>query len=50
MNLEPAGEKQITESVTKTSMAGLFDRSRGFAHISVRDIIAYLFVDYGQVE
>ena len=50
MNLERSLKNQITESVTKTLLAGVFDQSRGFARICVRAVIEYLFVEYGQVE
>ena len=47
INLEHAGEKQIVEAVSKTFLAGVFDRNRGFAHIRVREIITHLFTEYG---
>ena len=50
VNLDCAGKKEITESVTKTFLAGVFDQNRVFAHISVREIIAHLFAEYVQVE
>ena len=50
VNLERAGKNQITELVTKTFLAGVFNRNQGFAHIRVREIITYLFAEYGQVE
>ena len=49
MNLERSGGK-ITELVTKTFLAVVFDRNQGFTHIRVRDIIACLFAEYSQVE
>ena len=50
LNLERAEKNQITELVTKTFLAGVFDRNRGFTHICVREIITYLSAEYGQVE
>ena len=49
-NLERAGKKQIAEAVSKTFPSGVFDRNQGFAHLHVRDTIAHLFTEYGQVE
>ena len=49
VNLQRARKKQIAESVTKTFLEGVFDRNRGFAHIRVRDIIAYFFTDCGRL-
>ena len=49
--VEPGAlQKKKTLSVIKTFLAGVFDRNRGFAHIRIRDIIAYLFTEYVQVE
>ena len=50
VDLERAGKKQIAEAVSKTFLAGLFDRNRGFAHLRVREIVAHLFTEYRQVE
>ena len=50
INLERAGKKQITEAVSKTFLAGVFDLNRRFAHLRVRDIFTHLFMEYGQVE
>ena len=43
VNLDWDGKNQITESVIKTFLGGVFNRNRGFTHICVRDIVAYLF-------
>ena len=50
VNLERAGKKQIAEAVSKTFLSEFFDRNWGFTYLCVRDIIAYLFTEYGQVE
>ena len=50
VNLDWDGKNQITESVIKTFLGGVFNRNRGFTHICIRDIVTYLFPDYGQVE
>ena len=42
--------KKTAEAVSKTYLAGIFDRNRGFTHLRVRDIIVHLFKEYGQVE
>ena len=50
MLVEIGWKKEITEAVSKTFLAGVFNRNRGFAHLQVRDIVTHLFKDYGQVE
>ena len=50
INLELAGKNQITEAVSKTFLARVFDRNRGFTHQRVRDIVTHLFTEYRQVE
>ena len=50
VNLERAEENKIAEAVSKTFLAGVFDRNRVFSHLRVRDIVTYLFTEYKQVE
>ena len=50
VDLERARKKKITELVTKTLLDGVFYCKQDFTHIRVSDIIAYLFVEYGEVE
>ena len=42
--------KKIAEAVSKTFLSGAFDCNRRFTHLRVRDTIAHLFKEYGQVE
>ena len=50
VNLERAGKQQIVEAISKTFLAGILDRNQGFAHLWLRDIVAHLITEYGQVE
>ena len=50
INLELAGKNQIAEAVSKTFLARVFDRNRGFTHQRVRDIVTHHLTEYGQVE
>ena len=50
VKLERSGKNQIAEALSKTFLSRVFDRNWGFTHLRVRDIIAHLFTEYGQVE
>ena len=48
-NLTDAGKKFIQDGIDDMYLKGITDRNVGLAHISIRDILAYLFQNYGNI-
>ena len=48
-NLTDAGKKFIQDGIDDMYLKGITDRNVGLAHITIRDILAYLFQNYGNI-
>ena len=48
-NLADAGKKFIKDGIDDMYLKGITDRNVGLAHITIRDILAYLFQNYGNI-
>ena len=49
-NLTDAGKKFIQDGIDDMYLKGITDRNVGLAHITIRDILAYLFQNYGNIK
>ena len=48
-NLTDAGKKFIQDGIDDMYLKGITDRNVGLAHITIRDILAFLFQNYGNI-
>ena len=48
-NLTDAGKKFIQDGIDDMYLKGITDRNVGFAHVTIRDILAFLFQNYGNI-
>ena len=48
-NLTDAGKKFIQDGIDDMYLKGITDRNVGLAHITIRDILAHLFQNYGNI-
>ena len=48
-NLTDAGKKFIQDSINNIYLKGIMDRNVGLAHITIREILDFLFQNYGNI-
>ena len=48
-NLTDAGKKFIQDGIIDMYLKGITDRNVGLAHVTIRDILAFLFPNYGNI-
>ena len=48
-NLTDAGKKFIQDGIDDMYLKGITDRNVGLAHVTIRDILAFLFQNYGNI-
>ena len=48
-NLTDAGKKFIQDGINNMYLKGITDRNVGLAHITIRDILSFLFQNYGNI-
>ena len=48
-NLMDAGKKFIKDGINDMYLKGITDRNVGLAHVTIRDILSFLFQNYGNI-
>ena len=48
-NLTDAGKKFIQDSIDDMYLKGITDRNVGLAHVTIREMLAFLFQNYGSI-